>query len=167
MDLAIAIDNPAAEDVRTLLEQHLTFAQVVTPPGHVHALGLEGLLDPAVTFFSARRHGVLLGVGALKELDPARGEVKSMHVCGAVRNQGVGRAMVAHIIAVAATRGYRRISLETGTMEEFAPARALYRAVGFKPCPPFGPYTSNPYSTCMAIDLVPPNHDKGDGTLIE
>ncbi len=110
-------------------------------------------MDPAVTFFSARRGGVLLGVGALKRLDAAHVEVKSMHVATAARGQGVGRAIVEHLLSVAADQGYEKVSLETGTMDAFAPARALYRTVGFRPCPPFAGYTSNPYSTCMTIEL--------------
>jgi putative acetyltransferase len=151
--VVIAPDDPRADDVRALLERHLAFARAVTPPGHVHALDLDGLLDPTVTFFSARRAGVLLGVGALKELDTSHGELKSMHTIEAARGQGVGGAMVEHLLAVAIERNYRRVSLETGTMYAFAPARSLYTKVGFTPCEPFGDYTSNPNSTCMTIDL--------------
>ncbi|MDQ1439383.1 MAG: putative acetyltransferase [Acidimicrobiaceae bacterium] len=151
--LAIEIDtdDPRREDVRRLLERHLDFAREVTPPGHVHALDIEGLCDPAVTFFSGREDGVLVAVGALKELDATHGELKSMHTSDAVRGRGVGRAMVDHILSVAAARNYRRVSLETGTLEAFAPARALYAKAGFEPCPPFGDYTANPVSTCMSI----------------
>jgi len=119
----------------------------------VHALDTAGLLDPAVTFFSARRGGVLLGVGALKRLDRSQAELKSMHTVEAARGQGVGRAMVEHLLSVAVDRGYLRVSLETGTMEAFAAARLLYASAGFVPCEPFGEYTVNPYSTCMTISL--------------
>src|SRR5205809_1461209 len=151
MALVIAVDDPRVEDVRALLEVHLTFSRGVTPPGHVHALGIDGLLDPAVTFFSAQRGGVLVGIGALKRLDASHAEVKSMHTSEAARGQGVGRAMVDHLLAVAAERNYQRVSLETGTMDAFAPARSLYTKVGFIPCEPFGEYTTNPYSTCMTM----------------
>ncbi len=154
MDLVIAADDPSADDVRALLAVHLRFSHDVTPAGHVHALDVDGLRDPAVAFFSARRGGELLGVGALKHLDDAHGELKSMHTAAAARGQGVGRAMVEHLLAVARGRGYRRVSLETGTMDEFAPARALYERTGFVPCPPFGAYTVNPYSTCMTLELA-------------
>jgi putative acetyltransferase len=153
--LVIAIDDPRAVDVRALLEAHLGFAHDTSPPEHVHALGVEGLLDPAVTFFSARRDGLLVGVGALRELDARHGEIKSMHVTASQRGTGIGRAIVDHLITVAAGRGYRRVSLETGTGDAFAPARALYRAVGFAPCEPFGEYTANPYSACMTMELEP------------
>jgi putative acetyltransferase len=151
----ITTDTPLAADVRDLLDAHLAFARTQTPVGHVHALDHDGLLDPAVTFFSAREDGVLLGVGALKEIDHAHGELKSMHTRDVARQRGVGRAMVRHLLAVAADRGYRRVSLETGAMDVFAPARALYESVGFRRCEPFGEYTVNPYSVCMTLGLDP------------
>ena len=154
MDLVIAVDDPRIDDVRTLLDRHLAFAREVTPPDHVHAMDVEDLVDPAVTLFSARRDGVLLGVGALKRLDETHAELKSMHTSEAARGQGVGRTMVDHILAVAADRSYQRVSLETGTGDAFVPARSLYTKVGFKPCAPFGEYTDNPYSACMTIDLA-------------
>ena len=149
----IAEDDPLRPDVTALLERHLGFAHEVTPAGHVHALDVHRLLDPSVTFFSARRDGELLGVGALRELDPSHGEVKSMHTAPAARRQGVGRAMVEHLLAVARARGYERVSLETGTMDAFAPARELYLAIGFVPCAPFGEYTANEHSVCMTLAL--------------
>ena len=154
MDLVIAVDDPRSDDVRTLLDRHLAFAREVTPPDHVHAMEVDDLVGPAATFFSARRDGVLLGVGALKRLDETHAELKSMHTSEAARGQGVGRAMVDHLLAVAADRGCRRVSLETGTMDAFAPARSLYAKVGFEPCTPFGEYTINPHSACMTIDLA-------------
>jgi putative acetyltransferase len=153
MDLVIAIDDPRVDDVRTLLDRHLAFARQVTPPDHVHAMEVDDLLGPAVTFFSARRDGVLLGVGALKRLDESHAELKSMHTSEAARGQGVGRAMVDHLLAVAADRSYQRVSLETGTGDAFVPARSLYTKVGFKDCAPFGEYTDNPYSACMTMDI--------------
>jgi putative acetyltransferase len=152
-DVLIAPDDPRREDVRTLLGRHLAFARSVTPPGHVHALDLDGLLDPAVTFFSARCDGLVLGVGALKQLDDAHAELKSMHTSEAARRRGVGRAMLVHLLDVAADRGYRQVSLATGTMDAFAAARSLYESVGIVCCPPFGEYTANPYSTCMTMGL--------------
>lgn len=141
--------------MQALVATHLAFSREVTPVGHVHALEIDGLSDLAVTFYSARRDGVLVGIGALKELDPSHGELKSMHTVSSVRGQGIGRAMLEHLLAVAAGRNYERVMLETGTMESFAPARALYAKAGFVGCEPFASYTDNPYSTCMTITLGP------------
>ncbi len=110
----IDVDDPTREDVRSLLEQHLTFARGITPPDDLHALDLDGLLDSTITFFSLRVDGELLGVGAIKQLDPEHAELKSMHTALAARRHGVGRAIVDHLVAVAAARGVRRVSLETG-----------------------------------------------------
>ena len=152
-DGVVAIDGPRAADVRELLGHHLTFAHRHTPPENVHALDLTGLLDPSVTFFSYRVSGTLLGVGALKELDERHGEVKSMHTAQEARGRGIGRALLAHLLAVARERGYLRISLETGTMPAFAAARALYASAGFTPCGPFGDYTTSPSNTWMTLPL--------------
>jgi putative acetyltransferase len=110
-------------------------------------------MDPAITVFSARRAGVLLGVAALSRLDEAHAELKSMHTSEAARGRGVGRAMVDHILAFAAEQNYKRVSLETGAMDAFAPARSLYTKMGFVPCEPFGAYNDNQISICMTIDL--------------
>jgi putative acetyltransferase len=151
--LAIAIDDPARDDVRQLLERHLTFAHDHSPPEDVHALDVPGLLGPDITFYSARLDGTVVGVGALKEIDPVHGELKSMHTATEVRGQGVGRAVLGHVLDEARRRGYRRVSLETGSMEVFAPARSLYRSVGFVECEPFGAYVLSPWSTCMTMEL--------------
>jgi putative acetyltransferase len=151
---AIDADDPRRADVMALLERHLAFCKSSSPPEDVHALEIDGLLEPAVTFFALRRDGELLGVGALKSLDPTHAEIKSMHTAERARGAGVGRAMVEHLLAVAAARGCRRVSLETGSMEAFAPARALYASVGFRPCGPFGDYRESPNSTFMTLELA-------------
>jgi putative acetyltransferase len=150
---AIDIEDPGRADVAALLERHLAFCHATTPLQHAFALDLDGLLDPSVTFFALRREGELLGVGALKELDPAHGEIKSMHTAAQARSLGVGRAIVEHLIATAAARGYRRVSLETGTVDAFAPARSLYAKVGFVPSPPFADYAESPDNTFMTLEL--------------
>ena len=155
-DLHIDVDDPEAKEVRELVETHLAFARDVTPPDDVHAVGVDGLIDPAVTVFSARRAGTVVGIGAIRELDETHGEVKSMHTRPAERGQGVGRAIVEHLIVVAKARGYERLSLETGTMEAFAASRALYEATGFEPCPPFGEHEESPNSICMTQQLRGP-----------
>lgn len=149
----IDVDDPRAPDVRSLLATHLAFARAPTPPEDAHALDVDELCGPAVTFFSFRRDGVLLAVGALQRLDPDHAEVKSMHTVAAARGQGIGRRMVEHLIAVARESGYKRVSLETGSMVEFAPARALYASAGFQPCDPFAGYRASPNSTYMTMRL--------------
>lgn len=153
MRLEIAADDPTADDVRALLVRHLAFARDTTPPEGIHALDAEGLAGPGITLYSARRQGRLVGVGALKLLGDDHAELKSLHTAEAARGQGVGRALVEHLLAEAATRQCRRVSLETGVMDAFAPARALYAKLGFRPCPPFGEYVGSPTSACMTIEL--------------
>ncbi|HEY2284159.1 MAG TPA: GNAT family N-acetyltransferase [Streptosporangiaceae bacterium] len=155
-DGLIAVDSPAAADVRALLARHLEFTTATSPPEDMHALDADRLLDPAVTFFSCRRDGELLGVGALKRLDGQHAEIKSMHTAAAARGRGVGRAMVEHLIGAARERGCRRVSLETGSMAGFAPARALYASAGFSPCAPFGDYGPSRNSIFMTMALDPP-----------
>ncbi len=110
----IAVDDPRKPEVRALLERHLEFALAQTPPEHSFALDVEGLLDPAITFFSLRAHGSLLGIGAIKRLGPHHAEIKSMHTAEAARGRGIGRAMLTHLLDVARGRGFRRVSLEPG-----------------------------------------------------
>src|ERR1700730_1717864 len=155
MALVVAADDPRVDDVRALLERHLAFAREVTPPAGVHALDVEALLHPSITFFSARLDGKLLGVGALKQLDASHAELKSMHTVEAARGQGVGRALVDHLLAVAADHHYRQVRLETGNTDVFAPARTLNMKAGFRPCPPFGEYIVSPTSACMTIAIEP------------
>ena len=152
----ITVDDPRATDVRELLRRHLAFAHAHTPPQDIYALDIDGLLDPAVTFFSLRRGGKLLGVGALKQLEPHHAEVKSMHTAEAARGRGIGRAMLDHLLAVARERGCRRVSLETGSMEAFAPARSMYATAGFTQCGPFGDYRPGGSSTFMTLELDRP-----------
>lgn len=150
----ITPDDPRAPDVRALLERHLSFANEHSPPEDVHALDIDGLLDPSISFFAYRVEGELLGVGALKHLDDGHAELKSMHTAAEARGRGVGRAVLDHLVALARERGYRRVSLETGTMEAFAPARAMYAKAGFVSCPPFNGYWDSPNSVCMTLVLA-------------
>jgi putative acetyltransferase len=152
-DGVFSVEDPRAGDVRRLLERHLEFARSQTPPEDAQALDLVGLLDPSVTLFGFRHDGKLLAVGALKHLDDDHAEVKSMHTAQAVRGRGIGRRMVDHLLAVARERGYHRVSLETGSMGAFLPARSLYAAAGFTPCQPFGDYRLSANSTFMTLSL--------------
>jgi putative acetyltransferase len=151
--LEIGIDDPNAEDVRELLRRHMEFARDNTPPEDVHALEVDQLVDPGVTFYSCRRDGELLAVGALKQLDGRHAELKSMHTAAEARRSGVGRAMVEHLIGVARDHGFRRVSLETGSTQPFAAARSLYAQAGFTPCGPFGDYPPGRGNTFMTLAL--------------
>lgn len=153
----ISVDDPGAPDVRALLERHLGFAALHSPPEDVHALDVDRLLDPAVTFFSCRVDGKLLGVGAIKQLDPEHAELKSMHVAESARGRGFGRAILEHLLRVARDRGVRRVSLETGSMAGFASARSLYRRAGFAPCGPFADYSPSRNSIFMTLQLDNPS----------
>jgi putative acetyltransferase len=152
-EYVVGRDDPEAEDVRALLGKHLDFARRHSPPEDVHALDVGGLLADNVSFFSIREDGELLGVGALQQLDESHVEIKSMHTAEAARGRGVGRAMVDHLLAVARSRGHLRVSLETGAMAVFAPARALYASAGFQPCEPFADYHPSRNSVWMTLTL--------------
>jgi putative acetyltransferase len=155
MELEIAEDDPTADDVRALLAAHLAFSRSSTPPEFSFALDVAQLVEPGVTFFSARSTRMLVGVAALKRLDDVHCELKSMHTRQGERGRGVGRALVEYLIAYARRHGYRRMSLETGSTEEFIPARTLYAGTGFTPCEPFGKYQASSYNTFMTQSLEP------------
>lgn len=150
----IDVDDPRAADVQALLRRHLAFADEHSPPEDVHALDLTGLLDPAISFYSCRRDGQVLGIGALKTLDQGHGELKSMHVAAEARGQGVGRAMLEHLLGLARQRGLTRVSLETGSMAAFLPARTMYASVGFTECGPFADYLPSRNSAFMTLRLT-------------
>lgn len=153
-EIEIASEDPRVADVRALLAQHLDFANQHTPPEDVHALDIDGLLDPAITFVTCRSAGELLAVGALKQIDERHAELKSMHTAVAARGRGIGRVLLDHLIDVARDRGVTRVSLETGSMSAFAPARSLYASVGFSPCGPFGDYRPSRNSSFMTLELT-------------
>lgn len=154
MDLQIRIDPLSGPEVAALLREHLDEMQRISPPESVHALDLAKLRQADVTFWSAWSGAELLGCAALRELDGWHGEVKSMRTTAAHRGRGVGAALMRRIFEQAEQRGYRRLSLETGSQPEFAPARALYRRFGFVPCGPFGGYAEDPCSTFMTRTLA-------------
>jgi putative acetyltransferase len=136
------------------VQRHLDFARTHTPAEFVFALEAGALADDSgVTLLCGRRDGELLAIGALRELDPEHGEVKSMHTAAEVRGQGVAMAMLGRLMALARQRGYRRLSLETGCAEAFAPARALYASAGFEQCGPFGDYPGHGQSCFMTMAL--------------
>ena len=148
--IAGGLDDPR---VQALLEHHVTTARAETAVGSAHALDLDRLKAPDMKFWSAWDGDTLLGVGALKQISPSHGEIKSMHTAQANRRAGVGSAMLRHIIEATRTMGITRLSLETGSWEYFHPARALYKSHGFVECPPFGDYVADPNSVFMTLEL--------------
>lgn len=149
----VRLDDLSGTEIRELLQEHLQSALLHSPPESVHALDLEGLRQPEITFWTAREKGELLGCGALRELSAEHGEIKSMRTATPHLRKGVARRLLSHIIEEARRRGYRRLSLETGSMDAFAPARKLYADFGFSYCGPFADYVEDPYSVFMTRKL--------------
>jgi putative acetyltransferase len=142
-------DDLSGPEIRALLAEHMRSMLSISPPESVHALDLTGLRKPEITFWTAWSGRELLGCGALKELDSLHGEIKSMRTASAHLRNGVARAMLEHILNEAANRGYKRLSLETGSQGAFEPARRLYESFGFHGCPPFDGYSEDPNSVFM------------------
>ena len=134
------------EDVRALLAQHFAEMRAGSPPEACHVLPIDGLIDPAIRFFTLREDGVLLGCGALKALDPGHGEIKSMRTADAALGRGVGKAILDHLIATALALEMTRLSLETGSTGQFAAANRLYEREGFERAGPFGGYSNTPFT---------------------
>lgn len=151
--LEIAKNDLSGADVQALVALHLGGMHAESPACKVHALPLESLRQPGVTFYTARIHGELAAMGAIKHLDDAHGELKSMRAAPAWRRRGVGETMLRHLLEVARERGYTRISLETGRTEAFAPAVALYRKYGFEECEAFADYVVDGFSRCLSLRL--------------
>lgn len=152
-DVNIRIDDLNGPEIRELLEEHLANMRSISPPESTHALPIEGLRKPGVTFWTVWTNGELLGCGALKELDAEHGEIKSMRTVSRHLRKGVAKALLDYIIGEAGRRGYRRLSLETGSMEAFEPARELYRRAGFSFCEPFADYIEDPNSVFMTREV--------------
>lgn len=147
--MEIRVDDLRGQQIQELLQEHMRNMHELSPPDSVHALDLERLRRPEITFWTAWDGDQLLGCGALKELDRSHGEVKSMRTVTSCRRKGVAKAMLRHILDISSARGYKRLSLETGAQDGFAPARQLYRSFGFVPCEPFGDYRPDPNSVFM------------------
>lgn len=141
------LDDP---QVVALLNVHFAGMLANSPKDSCHFLDLSGLRAPGVTFWSAWDGADLLGCGALKELDPQHGEIKSMRTSAEHLRRGTGAALVSHILGTARARGYKRLSLETGSGPAFEPAIALYRQFGFTDCAPFADYKEDPFSRFMS-----------------
>jgi putative acetyltransferase len=149
----IKVDDLTGAEIAELLQEHLANMAENSPPESMHALGIEELSKSDITFWSAWNGTELLGCGALKELSPQHGEIKSMRTASSHRRKGVAAALLEHILKEAKRRDYKRLSLETGSMETFAPAHRLYMKFGFKECRPFADYVEDPNSIFMTIEL--------------
>lgn len=153
MPFLIRPDDLRSEAVHALLREHLAGVALHSPPESIHALDLDGLRAPGMSFWTLWDSEDLLACGALKELDATHGEVKSMRTADAHLRRGAARAMLEHVVAEARRRGYCRLSLETGTAAAFEPAHRLYASAGFVPCGPFADYVDDPYSCFMTLAL--------------
>jgi len=153
MFLDIKMDNVTSPKVIALLEDHLQSMTLHSPPESIHALDVEKLRKPEITFWSAWEGEELLGCGAIKELDLNHGEIKSMKTAPNHLRKGVARKILIHIIKEAKKRGYERLSLETGSMDAFLPAKKLYGSLGFRYCEPFSDYVEDPNSVFMTLLL--------------
>ncbi|MCC6650280.1 MAG: GNAT family N-acetyltransferase [Candidatus Eisenbacteria bacterium] len=149
----IRLDDLRGPEIRALLEEHLADMRRISPPESVHALDLDALRRPEISFWTVWAGGELLGCGALKQLDSRHGEIKSMRTAAAHRGKGVARAVLAHAVDEAVRRGYGRLSLETGSQPDFEPARRLYSSFGFTFCGPFADYAEDPNSVFMTRAL--------------
>jgi len=149
----IRLDDLNGPEINKLLQEHLYSMTLHSPPESMHALDVEKLRNSDITFWTVWQDSELIGCGALKELDAAHGEIKSMRTASAHLRKGVATALLTHILEEARKRSYRRLSLETGSMEAFRPARSLYARFGFKPCIPFADYAEDPNSVFMTIEL--------------
>jgi len=158
----IRVDNLKSPAVLALLREHLRSMEHTAPAESRHALDLEGLTDPAVTFWTAWDGEALAGFGALKHLTSSHAEIKSMRTAATHLRRGVASRMLRHIIIEAAARGYARLSLETGSMAFFEPARRLYQSFGFVPCAPFGGYRRDPNSVFLTLRKLLPAVDSMD-----
>jgi putative acetyltransferase len=165
--MEIRLDDLTCPEIAALLQEHLDCMAQVSPPESRHALNLEALQQPGITFWTIWAGEQLAGCGALKEIGPAHGEVKSMRTSKTYLRQGVASMLLQHIIAEAKRRGYRRLSLETGSMPYFKPARNLYRKAGFKECAAFVGYKPDPNSTFFTRELDDGHIPQPSGSSIE
>ena len=154
MTITIHRDRSVSPQVLPLLQRHLDLMHASSPPESVHALDPAALDTPDVAFFSLREGDAVLGMGAVKRIDAAHAEIKSMHVVTEARGRGLARVLLDHLLAEAKSLGYTRLSLETGVEPVFAPARALYEKAGFAYCPPFEGYGPDPNSVFMTREII-------------
>ncbi|MGI8438445.1 MAG: GNAT family N-acetyltransferase [Chthoniobacterales bacterium] len=148
--MTIRIDDLRSPEIAALLQEHLDDMIATSPPESRHALDLEGLRKPGITFWSLWEGEECVGCGALKELDARHAEIKSMRTARAHQGKGIGALMLRHLLEEARRRGYERLSLETGSMAFFAPAHRLYAKFGFEDCAPFVDYREDPNSRFLS-----------------
>lgn len=148
--MEIKVDDLSGSEIAEFLEEHIKEMKSVSPPESKHALDLAGLRKPEITFWTVWDGGILIGCGAIKELEADHAEIKSMRTIAAYRGKGVASMLLQHILHEAKLRGYWRISLETGSTPFFDPARNLYTKYGFKNCAPFSSYKEDPNSVFMS-----------------
>ena len=151
--LEIRVDDLSGPEIIELLREHLRSLSLVSPPESRHALDLDALRKPEITFWTVWCGADLAGCGALKELNKEHAEIKSMRTASAHLRKGVASGVLRHLLEEARRRGYRRLSLETGSMEYFEPARRLYAKFGFAACGPFDAYIEDPNSVFMTREL--------------
>ncbi|KWW20522.1 acetyltransferase [Peribacillus simplex] len=151
--MEIKIDDLNGSEVIALVSEHLHGMTLHSPSESIHALNLEALRKPEITFWSVWEGDQLVGCGALKEIDDQHGEIKSMRTSSSHLRKGVAKQLLEYIMEVAKQRGYRRLSLETGSMDAFEPARRLYASIGFQYCKPFSDYIEDPNSVFMKKEL--------------
>ena len=150
---AIETDDLSGPEIAAFLEDHVAQLRELSPPGSSHALDLDALRVPEVSFWRVSEGGSLVGCGALKDLGQGLAELKSMRTSPTRVRSGVASALLTHILGEAEQRGFERVSLETGSFGFFAPARALYTRFGFEYCAPFASYTEDPHSVFMTLEL--------------
>lgn len=152
--LRIDRESPLGTDLALLMQRHTQAMHADTPPESIHMMDAGQLAAPGISFFVMREDGVPIGMGAFKRIEAAHAEIKSMHILVEARGRGLARAMLDHLIAEALAEGLTRLSLETGSQDSFAPARALYQTAGFDTCPPFEGYHDDPMSVFMTRTLA-------------
>ncbi len=147
--MRIVEDDLSGPQIAEFLWEHVREMRSITPLESKHALDLDGLRTPEVTFWSVMDGDTVVGCGALKRLDPAHAELKSMRTAVARKRSGIASLLLGHIIAEAGRMGFTRLSLETGSADFFLPARRLYEKFGFGYCEPFADYRPDPHSVFM------------------
>lgn len=153
-EITLAVEPTDTADILDLIETHRAFSLTVTPPEMAFAMPAHLAAAADMTMVAARDDGTLLGIGAVRELDPRAGEIKSMHTAEAARGRGIAKLVLDHLLTICRDRGYAEVFLETGSMPEMAAARRLYERAGFTRCAPYGEYDDNGINLCYSMPLT-------------